>query len=407
MSNPVVSVIIPNYNQARYLGEAIQSVLDQTYRSFEIVVVDDGSTDNSRELVSLFGGKVRYLWQENQGLGAARNQGILAARGEIIGLLDADDEWHPAFLEKMVSLAAQHPRATVFYCGAQTMDEDGRELPQQLGGPAIPPETIYQKILRANFLIPSTILMRRSVLMAAGMFEQSIRSIHGCEDWDLWLRLLPKHLFVGAQKCLVRYRLHGESLSTNSARMKQAVQAVIEKNFGLDDGEWHNWTDDKKRAYGGIYRYQLLATVFHESDWEAGACYLRRGLQIDRTLATDLGLFYDLALGTQPLGHRGTTYQLDLEGNALRVRSLLREVFESCPTLGLRALHRPALGTAQYALGLIAYNTGQPSLSRHFFISALYYRPELFRDTLLMSDLMKSSVNRLWLKKMKVCADKG
>ena len=99
-----VSVVIPNFNHTRYVSEAIQSVLAQAYRSFEIIVVDDGSTDNCREVVSQFGNQVHYIWQENQGLAGARNTAIRAAEGELIALLDADDKWHPSFLEKMVSL---------------------------------------------------------------------------------------------------------------------------------------------------------------------------------------------------------------------------------------------------------------------------------------------------------------
>jgi glycosyltransferase involved in cell wall biosynthesis len=118
-ATPRVSVVIPNYNHTRFITGAIQSVLNQTYRSFEVIVVDDGSTDNSREVVASFGSQVRYIWQENQGLAGARNTGIRAARGQLIGLLDADDQWLPDFLEKMVALADELRRwmkPVAFYC---------------------------------------------------------------------------------------------------------------------------------------------------------------------------------------------------------------------------------------------------------------------------------------------------
>ena len=102
----LVSIIIPNFNQARFVVSAIESALGQTYPFFEIIVVDDGSTDNSREVVARFGNKVRYMWQKNQGLAGARNTGIKAAKGEFIGLLDADDEWERNFLDSMLALAA-------------------------------------------------------------------------------------------------------------------------------------------------------------------------------------------------------------------------------------------------------------------------------------------------------------
>jgi len=399
---PKVSVLIPNYNHTRYIDSAIQSVLNQSYQPFEVIVVDDGSTDNSREVVAQFGNQVRYIWQENQGLAGARNTGICAAKGELIALLDADDVWYPKFLETMISLAAKRPDAAVYYCGAQGMDSDSSDLPQVFGGPVMSPETIYEHLLRGNFLIPSTIVMRRSVVTAAGLFDQNLRS---CEDWDLWLRLLPEHLFIGTCECLVRYRLHKGSLSANPNGMQQAAQTVIEKHFGSNDGQPHAWSAEKRRAYGGLYRYHLLTSLQRKGDWQAGALYFRQALQADPTLATDLDLFYDLALGTQPVGYRGTTYQLDLEANALGLRRLMKEVLGStgAPTV---KLHRRALGTAYYALGIVAYNTGKVSLGRHFFVSALYQRPELCREALLVGNLVKSWVGRPWLKRMKACAER-
>jgi glycosyltransferase involved in cell wall biosynthesis len=265
MVDPLVSVIIPLYNQERYIYGAIQSALNQTYRKCEVIVVDDGSTDNGREEVASFGEQVRYIYQENQGLAGARNTGIRAAKGEFIALLDADDLWLPDFLETMVSLANQNPGAAVYYCCAQGMDELGNDLPQVFGGPPLPPSLIYDSLLRADFLIPSTIIFRRQVVMAAGLFDPSLRS---CEDWDLWLRLLPIHVFIGTSACLVRYRLHGSSLTTNLPGMQNAVRAVMEKHFGPDDGQPQLWSREKRRAFGGVYLYHTLTSVQQLNDWE-------------------------------------------------------------------------------------------------------------------------------------------
>lgn len=398
---PQVSVVIPNYNHTRFVSQAIQSALDQTYRSFEIIVVDDGSTDNSQEVVASFGNQVCYIWQENRGLGAARNTGIRAAQGELIGLLDADDQWSPIFLETMVSLAARHPEAAVYYCSAQGMDVDGRDLPQMFGGPARPPETMYPTLLRANFLIPSTIIMRRSVIVAAGLFEQTLHLIHGCEDWDLWLRILPNHSFIGTSACLVRYRLHGSSLSANVAGMQQAARAVIEKHFGPDDGQRQSWSGEKRRAYGGLHRYLLLTSVQRQDDWQAAAQHLRRALRVDPTLATDLDLFYALALGSQPPGYRCTAHQLDFENNVRHISHVLSEVFCSPVGREFESLRPHTYGTAYYALGLVAYNTGQLSVSRHFLLKALRFRPDLWRSALVVGNLVKSFAGRAMLDRMK------
>jgi glycosyltransferase involved in cell wall biosynthesis len=347
--------------------------------------------------VAQFGNQVRYIRQENQGLAGARNTAIRAANADLMALLDADDKWHPAFLGKMVSLAAQYPSATVLYCSAQAMDEDGRELPQVFGGPPISPETMHQTLLRANFLIPSTTLLRRSVIVEVGLFDQNLR---GCEDWDLWLRILPKHTFVGTPDRLVRYRLHGKSLSASRDGMQQAVRAVVKKHFGPDDGQRQAWSGEKRRIYGGMYGYHLLTSVQGQSNWQVAARYLRRAIEADPTLVTDLDLFYELALGAQPAGYRGSSYKLDLPRNATRIRSMLKEVFTSSRPRET-SLRRKTYGTAGAALGLVAYNTGQQSLSRSFLMSALCYRPELVRDRLIVGDLIKSCVGRTLVRCLK------
>jgi tetratricopeptide (TPR) repeat protein len=298
----------------------------------------------------------------------------------------------------MVSLATQHPEAAVYYCSAQGMDVEGRDLPQVFGGPVRPPDAMYGILLRANFLVPSTIVMRHSVIVAAGLFDQELRS---CEDWDLWLRILPKHTFVGTSACLVRYRLHGGSLSTNPAGMQQATRAVIEKHFGPDDGQWQTWSEQKQRAYGGVYRYHVLTSVQRQGDWQAATQYLRQALQADPTLATDLDFFYDLALGSQSSGYRGTSYELSLEDNASHISQILANVFVSSTRSDLEPLRRQTYGTAFFALGLVAYNTRQLPLSRRFLLQALRFRPEGWRDRRVIGNLMKSLFGRSVLAKLR------
>ena len=396
-----VSVIIPAYNQGQYLGQAINSVLTQTYCRYEIIIVDDGSTDHSREVVSNFGARVRYIWQENKGLGGARNTGIRAAQGEFIGFLDADDQWLPTYLETMLSLTRKYPEAAVYYCRAQGMDTDGVTLPQVFGSPDRQPDMMYHTLLRTNFIIPSTILARRSTLIAAGLFDQSSRDIHGCEDWDLWLRLASDHDFSGAGECLVHYRLHDSSLSANPAGMQRAARTVITKHFGPDDGDYQNWTNEKRLAYGGLYRYHLLTSVQGQQDWRVGAQYLRQALQVDPTIALDLTLFYDLALGIQPQGYRGTTFQLDLENNAVQINHMLLEVFNSPLASKLQPIRRQAYSTAYFALGLVAYNTGQLSFARRFLIRATRFRPELWLNGQVFGNIVKSLVDRTVLERVR------
>lgn len=381
---PNVSVIIPNFNNATYVTTAIASVLTQSYQNFEIIVVDDGSTDDSPAVIARFGDKVRYLRQENQGLAGARNSGIRAAHGDWIALLDADDQWLPTYLATLLGLAERQPQGMVYYCAAQCMDRHGQALPRVLGEPRGTPASPYQCLLRANFLLPSTILMRRQAVVAAGLFDPKLRS---CEDWDLWLRLGPNAHFVGTPARLVRYRLHDASLSANVAGMHQAAQAVIEKNFGPADGAHDQWSPAKKRAYGGLYRYFALTLIQRQNNWAAAAPYLRAAIAADETIVTDLDLFYELAWGTQAVGYRGTTYGLELAQNVRQVEQMVQGI----ATGGLaRSRANQLLGTAYYALGLALYNTGRSTESRHFFYTTLRYRPDLGGDRRLIGNLIRS-----------------
>jgi glycosyltransferase involved in cell wall biosynthesis len=383
----VISVIIPNYNNARYVATAINSVLAQNHPDVEIIVVDDGSTDNSRAVITAFGERVRYLWQANQGLAGARNTGIRAARGEWIGLLDADDEWCPTYLTTISKLIDQDRQAAVYYSAASCMDSDGADLPRHLGAPIGSPDQIYQTLVRANFLIPSTIVMRAEVVRAAGLFDQTLRS---CEDWDLWLRIAPTQRFVGTAEPLVRYRVHNASLSANLTGMHQAAQAVIEKNFGPPEGEPAGWPVDKRRAYGGLYRYYGLTSVQRQNNWAAAGTFLGKALQFDASLATDLDLFYELAFGTQSVGHRGTAHELNMACNAARVEQMLHQLFVDSPATGLAIIRNQLYGTVYYALGLASYNTGALVESRHFFCHALRHRPALWRERRVVGNLIRS-----------------
>ncbi len=388
---PGISVVIPNYNHTRYLSAAIESALHQTCPPLEVIVVDDGSTDECRAAVAEFGARVRYVYQENQGLAGARNTGLRLARGELVGLLDADDQWMPTFAASMLALASQDPEATVYYCAACAVDEGGAPLPQVFGRPVGEPAQLYETLLRANFLIPSTIVMRREPVLSAGMFDTTLTP-SGCEDWDLWLRLLPGHRFIGRDEPLVLYRQHGGSLSANVSSMQRAARAVIEKNFGLDDDRCEAWSHDKRRAFGGLYRYTLVTAIQRGGDWPSATTSLTRALQVDPSLATDLSLFYDLALGSQPPGYRDAGPGVPFATNAQHVAALMQQAL--APTAIDPSTAAAARATATHALGLVAYNTGHHAQAIHHLTQALRLRPSLWTDSVVVGDLVKSIARR-------------
>lgn len=395
---PAVSVVIPAYNQARYLPTAIESALAQTFRDREIIVVDDGSLDDTPVIARQYGDALRYVRQENRGLAGARNTAIRLARGRFVALLDSDDEWLPNYLAEMLALADALPEATVYYCAAKCVDAAGNELAQTLTSSPIPPADMLPFLLRSNPLVPSTILMRRNRVIALGPFDESFRRV---EDWDLWLRLLRAgHTFHGTPKVLVRYRLHPNSLSTSRSSMLDHVSRMVEKLFGSDDGLPGTWSDNKRRAYGGLYRHQALAAVMYGDDWPACGGYLHRALEIDPSLATDLSLFYELALGSQPLGCRGTGLQLDLDRNAHGIQGLLDALFDlPTPVASSRPLRAETCGTAYSALFLVAYNVGRFDLGFRFLQRVRRDSPSLYREHGLLRLYLKSFFRRLGIRR--------
>jgi glycosyltransferase involved in cell wall biosynthesis len=387
---PQVSVVIPAYNQAQYLAEAIDSVLVQTYRNFEIVVVDDGSVDDTREVVQRYGTAVRYIFQANQGLAGARNTGIDYANGALIALLDSDDRWLPNFLERVLILTDNEPEAAVYYSGWQFIDANGNILPQSAHIRVVPPEAAADTLLRTNFLNCSAVVIRRDALLAVGLFDLTFRRL---QDRELWLRLSRAgYIFVGTPECLVHYRIHGSSLSTDPEAGRRAVIALIQKHFGHDDGQWTRWSLEKRRAYGGAYRSCALTSLLRQQDWQACADYLLRALHIDPTLAIDLDLFYELVLGTQPFGYRGTVQTLDLLQRAEIVRELLQVIVSQSDFSA--HVCRKAYSTAFYALGLVAYNTEQLTYGRRFLWQALTFRLELLFDLRVTFTLLKCLLGR-------------
>ena len=224
----MVSFVIPNYNHACYLGQAIASALAQTYPNVEIIVVDDGSTDDSRAVAGAFGDRIRCIYQQNAGLSAARNTGIRAAQGEYIALLDADDLVEPAYVERLLAALAEAPQAAGAYCGFRFVDQDNRPL-NRVEQRITAPGALYSALLNGNYWVPESLLARRSCYQAMGEFDSTLRA---CEDWDVWLRFSRHYALVGIDDVLVRYRVVTGSMSSDPRRMLGNRLVVLAKHAG-------------------------------------------------------------------------------------------------------------------------------------------------------------------------------
>ena len=212
---PRVSVVIPTYNCAHYLGQAIESVLAQTYTDREVIVIDDGSRDNTADVAAAYGGHIRYLRQENSGLPAARNRAIEAAAGDLIALLDADDWWEPTKLAQQVPLLDADSEVSLVYTDLRVIYDDGRLVPSFLASrPLASDGYVFTQLTESGFILPSTVLLRRSCLEAVGMFDETMRS-H--EDIELWLRLCHRWKVASVRQPLVHRRQGAQNMTSNAA----------------------------------------------------------------------------------------------------------------------------------------------------------------------------------------------
>lgn len=222
---PLISVVMPCFNAQDYLREAVDSVLSQTYGQVELIVVDDGSTDQSQNILKSYGDRIRVISQANQGPYPARNLGVNASRGELLAFLDADDWWSPDCLEKLHAALAAHPQAAVAYCGWQNIGKDGGR-----SDPYVPPDYELEdkagRFLRAASPWPiHAALVRRQVFDEVGGFDLDL---HSCMDYDLWLRIAVARPIVLVPEVMAFYRHHASGQIT-STQWRQARNVWLVK----------------------------------------------------------------------------------------------------------------------------------------------------------------------------------
>jgi glycosyltransferase involved in cell wall biosynthesis len=222
-----VTVVIPSFNYARFVREAVDSALAQTVQPLEIIVIDDGSTDNTSEVMTAYTSNlcVRYLHQENHGLSAARNAGIRAARGEFIALLDADDRWKPEKLSRQLA-EFKDEQVGLVYCGREVFDEHGtRDL-----NPADESkcERALELLTISTLFCPSSVIVRRRCFTEQGGFDESLRKV---EDREMWIRLAKHWRFRCVSECLVEWRRHGGALNRQTDGMETAFRETLRRAF--------------------------------------------------------------------------------------------------------------------------------------------------------------------------------
>jgi glycosyltransferase involved in cell wall biosynthesis len=272
-NSPAVSVIIPAYNYARFLPRAIKSVITQTLRDFEVIVVDDGSTDDTAAVARgyLSDPRVRYIYQENRGLSAARNTGISLAKGKYIAFLDADDLWLPEKLEKQLRIFEREAGSVALvYCFIEYIDEQGTVLESAKELPVENPT--LGDLLYANWVLGSgsSVLIKKEAFDRVGLFDEELRSL---EDMNMWLRILHEYDSARADEVLVRITRHRRSMQSDLRTMERNMLLHIEKGVDM----FPELKTFEPEARFQIYKGLLYLSYFHNVKKKMFLYYLKAG----------------------------------------------------------------------------------------------------------------------------------
>ena len=255
----VISIIIPVYNGEKTIQETLQSVFQQTFKEFEIIIIDDGSQDKTLEILnSIRDPRLKIYSYQNSGQATARNRGIERAKGQYIAFLDADDLWTPDKLERQLKTLQNSPHAAVVYSWTDYIDESGKFV--QPGRHISVEGDVYAELLTTNFVENgSNILVQKQALTEVGGFEASLPP---AEDWDLWLRLARRYPFVVVPAPQVLYRVSTHSSSSNLAKQETQSLRVLDRAFAEAPEAFQSL---KRRSRANLYKYLAWKALEHSS----------------------------------------------------------------------------------------------------------------------------------------------
>ncbi|MBA3691926.1 MAG: glycosyltransferase family 2 protein [Acidobacteria bacterium] len=254
-----VSVVIPTYNYAHFIAEAVESVLAQTFPIFEIIVVDDGSSDNTEEIIVKFGDKVKYIKQNNGGVGLARNTGVKNSGGEFIAFLDADDIWFPQKIEHQIQLFQTDDKIGLITTGMREFYQKGKTVHIYSDGKnGWCAESLL--LLEPVVVGPgSTTLVKREVFEQIGGFDET-KELHPWEDWEFCYRVAREFRLAFLPEILVEYRNHGGNGHLQIPRFERAMNLAFEKIFNDNALEIQKL---KGQSYGNLHK--ILAGSYFQN----------------------------------------------------------------------------------------------------------------------------------------------
>jgi glycosyltransferase involved in cell wall biosynthesis len=262
-------VVIPCYNQASFLAEAVASALEQSYPDKEVIVVNDGSPDEAAQVAASFGDAIIYVEQPNKGLSGARNTGIKASRGDLIAFLDSDDAYLPDALKTQADYLATHGEIA-FVCGDAALFDGDKDIGLKSGlsgGPAHPQNFRWDTV--EYCATPSTVMLRRSCFDRAGFFDETLKN--AAEDWLMWVQLARQFEMAYIDKPLVRYRVHGANATRNVERINTGNRYAVAKV--IDSAEF----SDYPAGFRARLLFYRFAAAWRFEGKASAARYFARG----------------------------------------------------------------------------------------------------------------------------------
>lgn len=388
-----VSVIIPTYNRKDYLKEALDSVLWQSFKDFEIIVIDDGSNDGTSELIQEeFGSSIRYYWQDNQGESAARNRGLEIAQGEYIAFLDSDDRWLKEKLTKQVKYLSENRIPGMVFSQAWIIDKEGKRVESDPWGIELNNDGIELESLVFNNKIsgPSSTLIRRSVFDKVGDFDTNIR--YG-EDWDLWLRIAKYYDIAFIEEPLIEVRRHRNSQcyfpssDTNKFRLADHLSIIEKAIFSWPDTSSERL---KERAFAHQYSQAFLA--------ETAVGNYQSSKEI---LQTAVGLapeaFHDTStFGRYVVNHGVFIAQESTTSDFRATIGYVNRVLDELESVGIKDNHfiKSVWAEVYAMLGFLAFENNDIKQARHFFVEAIRYDLRMLENRGILSVILFSALGK-------------
>jgi len=220
-----VSIIIPTFNRRDYITIALDSVLAQTYKDYEIIIIDDGSSDDTKEILKPYQNNIRYFYQDNRGIPTTRNKGIREAQGNYIAFLDSDDYWLPEKLERQIECFKQNPHYGMVATRCSSITPFGRFRKKNRPGKS---GWILNNLFKANFIRTSSAMIKKECFEKIGLFDQSLPE---CEEYDLWLRIAKQYPIGFINQTLTVYTDNPKGVSTDSLAGRLLRLKVLEKDY--------------------------------------------------------------------------------------------------------------------------------------------------------------------------------